>query len=64
MKGDQVVELTLEEQMLSKAISVHMGNDNCCGMLIYACWISNNMDLTNKIYQFVCKKCHEVIQVK
>lgn len=58
MKGDQTVLLLPHQWQLSEAMDIHMTDSNCCGTLVYICGTSDEM------YQFVCEKCHEVVQVK
>ena len=62
MKGDQAIQLTRNESRLAEAMGIHMEDDDCCGTLVYTCWVWDG-DSIFKVYQFVCKKCYGVIQV-
>lgn len=57
MQGNQVVELTDFEILLSAAMDLHFTNDNCDGVLI-------EQELTPPyLYlRYKCKNCHNIVQ--
>lgn len=59
MQGDQTIRLTDYEFLVAEALDCHFSDSNCGGVLICTHFISN----TSSIFQFTCKKCHEVIEI-
>lgn len=58
MQGNQIIELTGDEVLLSEALNIHFTNSNCDGTLVYVGFTADG-----QVFQFVCEKCHEIIQL-
>ncbi len=66
MQGDQPIEMTINEWMLSEAMDEHFSTENCGGVLISTAIIVDQFYGESPVdkYQFVCKKCYRIIEIE